>query len=200
MAKVIINAANLLSLSRIALAFLFAVLILTNKFYPALIVFLAASMTDLLDGYVARKFSGVTAFGEAIDPLADKILLSTAMAALAYKGLIPAYLCLVVVLRDVAMLSSITMLKLKGRDLDISPALSGKGATFFQIFAIVLALCYTVSAGPILFFSATTLGALCFIASVLTIMSAVEYAFRIPMAEPALGKTLKIRSLRGKGI
>jgi CDP-diacylglycerol--glycerol-3-phosphate 3-phosphatidyltransferase len=97
------NLPNKLTLARIALSPVFMALILiedTRAKLASLIVFLIAALTDVGDGYFARKTGGVTGFGKFMDPLADKILISTAMISLVALGYLRGWMVIVIVARE----------------------------------------------------------------------------------------------------
>ena len=97
------NLANKLTLSRIALSPVFMALILvddTRAKLASLIVFVVAALTDLGDGYFARKSGRVTGFGKFMDPLADKILASTALISLVALGHVRGWMVAVIVVRE----------------------------------------------------------------------------------------------------
>ncbi len=77
------NIPNLLTLLRLALVPVYVVLFAQGRKYPALVVFLAACFTDLLDGFLARKLHQITDFGKLVDPFADKVMVLTAMFSMA---------------------------------------------------------------------------------------------------------------------
>lgn len=101
------NLPNALTVSRIFLVPLLLVVLLTGDFPDrevwGLVVFLAAAMTDYLDGYLARKRAQVTTLGKLLDPIADKILISAALVALVEMGLAPAWMVIIVVGREFAV-------------------------------------------------------------------------------------------------
>jgi CDP-diacylglycerol--glycerol-3-phosphate 3-phosphatidyltransferase len=101
------NLPNTLSVSRIFLVPLLLVVLLTGNFPDrevwGLFVFLAAAMTDYLDGYLARKRSQVTTLGKLLDPIADKILISAALVALVQMGAAPAWMVIIVIGREFAV-------------------------------------------------------------------------------------------------
>ncbi|UCF39383.1 MAG: CDP-diacylglycerol--glycerol-3-phosphate 3-phosphatidyltransferase [Acidobacteriota bacterium] len=101
------NLPNSLSITRIFLVPVLLVVLLTgnvpNREVWGLIVFLAAAMTDYLDGYLARKRSQVTTLGKLLDPIADKILISAALVALVDLGPAPAWMVIIIIGREFAV-------------------------------------------------------------------------------------------------
>ena len=83
------NVPNALTMLRMALIPVFWVLMMNDQRYAALAVFAVASFTDILDGYIARKYCLVTDFGKLMDPLADKLMVVSMMLSLAIKGIAP---------------------------------------------------------------------------------------------------------------
>lgn len=95
--------ANGLTLLRIALTPVFVVLVLGGNLvslYAGCFIFVLASLTDLYDGYVARRFGAVTAWGKFLDPLADKILITAALICVAVLGYVAAWMVVVIAVRD----------------------------------------------------------------------------------------------------
>jgi CDP-diacylglycerol---glycerol-3-phosphate 3-phosphatidyltransferase len=101
------NLPTALTTSRIFLVPLLLVVLLTGDFPDrevwGLLIFLAAAMTDYLDGYLARKRSQVTTLGKLLDPVADKILISAALVALVEMGIAPAWMVIIVIGREFAV-------------------------------------------------------------------------------------------------
>ena len=99
----IFNLPNTITLMRIGIVpFLFILLLSPGKFWSLLmaVLFIAASLTDLIDGYVARKYSLVTTIGKFLDPIADKLLVNTAMILMIPIGRIPAWIVAITIIRD----------------------------------------------------------------------------------------------------
>ncbi|MFA5729263.1 MAG: CDP-diacylglycerol--glycerol-3-phosphate 3-phosphatidyltransferase, partial [Candidatus Neomarinimicrobiota bacterium] len=97
------NYPNLLTLFRILLTPLFLYFLFNRyRFFEilALLIFVVASVTDVYDGYIARKYSSVTKMGKFLDPLADKILMSAAFISFVVLDLIPLWMVILVILRD----------------------------------------------------------------------------------------------------
>lgn len=100
------NTANKLTLLRVVLIPVYLVLWHLNfpgNHYAALVVFVIASLTDLLDGYIARHYNQVTDFGKFMDPLADKVLVLTAMACFCSVGRFPDWALVIVIAREFAV-------------------------------------------------------------------------------------------------
>ncbi|HKK20103.1 MAG TPA: CDP-diacylglycerol--glycerol-3-phosphate 3-phosphatidyltransferase [candidate division Zixibacteria bacterium] len=137
------NTPNKLTLLRILIAPLFMYFFMIDNFYmrlTALGLFIIASLTDLADGYYARKFGIVTGFGKFMDPLADKILVSSALIAFIALGLVSPLPVMLIIGREF----SITGLRLLAayRGVVISPSWWAKVKTFLQLSIVGLILGY----------------------------------------------------------
>ncbi len=135
------TAANKITLSRIAVIPFFLVFVsIDNKACRiiALILFILASLTDGVDGYVARKYDQVTNFGKFIDPLADKLLVCSALLALMMKGLTPLWCVALILFREFIVTSLRTVAAAEG--VVIAASIWGKIKTFSQIVCIIILL------------------------------------------------------------
>ena len=94
------NVPNILTVARMCLVPVFVALLMTGNPIPAGIIFIIASLTDTLDGYLARKNNQITVFGKFMDPLADKLLVCSALICMVELGTIPAWIVIVIVGRD----------------------------------------------------------------------------------------------------
>jgi CDP-diacylglycerol--glycerol-3-phosphate 3-phosphatidyltransferase len=130
---------NVVSLVRIAVAPVLAVLILADarpSSYLAAGIFVVAAATDGLDGYLARRYRAITQTGQWLDPLADKILVSTPVVILAALGEFPRWAALVIVVREIGVLLLRAYLGSRGRSM---PASRGaKVKTTLQLVAVTL--------------------------------------------------------------
>lgn len=138
-----LNIPNKLTVVRICLVPVFVVLMAfinatSYMKYIALGVYLIASLTDYIDGYLARKHNIVTTFGKLMDPLADKILVSAGFIMLTGLGTIPAWITVIVVGRDF-LLNTIRMFGTQGGE-TISAGIYGKIKTAFQMIGVCLAI------------------------------------------------------------
>ena len=131
---------NLLTLARIGLVPLLLVLLQEQQFLLSLYIFIVAGITDALDGYIAKRFNAQTRLGAILDPLADKALLVSSYVMLSIMGLIPYWLMVVVVFRDVVLVSGYLIMVLSFGSVEMQPLRISKLNTVLQIAFIILAL------------------------------------------------------------
>ena len=139
-----------------------------NGRFAALAIFIIASMTDFLDGYIARKNHLVTNFGKFMDPLADKLLVSAAMICLVSMDRLPAWMVIIIISREFA----ISGFRLIAADNGVVIAASywGKFKTNFQMFMIIMLI---INLGtPV---AVMIENVLIVIATALTIISLIDY-------------------------
>lgn len=110
--KTILNVPNILTIFRIVLIPVFVYLFLNDLEMWALCVYCLASLTDIADGYIARKYHMITDFGKLVDPLADKLMVIALMVTMVIRGIIPvAILVILSVKEGIMMLGGLYMLK-----------------------------------------------------------------------------------------
>jgi cardiolipin synthase len=124
---------NILTSLRIVAAPMAGVAILRGHLGVALALFVAASVTDGLDGLLARVLHQQSRLGAFLDPLADKSLLLSCYVALAYVGKAPAWLIATIVVRDVLIVSAVYLIYLRIGRFTMAPSLPGKLTTFLQM-------------------------------------------------------------------
>ncbi len=136
----IANLPNILTLSRILLLPFFAVTIIYKEYKIALLVFILAAVTDLLDGYIARITNQVTYFGLILDPVADKFFLITSFVLMSAYGFIPEWLTIIVISKDVIVLTGSLIVYLVTSRLKIEPSFMGKitSASQFALVGLIL--------------------------------------------------------------
>jgi cardiolipin synthase len=138
-----INIPNLLTLLRILITPLFVIFMIKGHYRLALLVFFLAGISDGLDGLFARWFNQKTVLGAHLDPLADKLLLISAFVALAVQQTIPSWLAVVVISRDILILTGIAILRYFHIAVTIKPSMISKCTTAAQlatVLAVLLAL------------------------------------------------------------
>lgn len=120
--------ANRITILRIVLIPVFMVLLYCGYIYWALAAYIIACLSDFADGYIARRYNQVTNFGKFIDPLADKILVLTAMCYFIEVGMMPGWIVAIVLLREFAV-SGLRLVAAQ-QGIVIAAAWSGKVKTF----------------------------------------------------------------------
>lgn len=130
------NLPNKLTLLRIIMVPVFIALYLTGHYYIATAVFIGASLTDMLDGKIARAENLVTNFGKIMDPLADKILVYAAFVLLVADGSMPGWMLIVILAREFLVAGLRTVSASEG--IVIAADMSGKIKTTLQMIAVPL--------------------------------------------------------------
>jgi len=131
---------NLLTLARIGLVPWLVVLLQKQQFTLSLLVFIIAGLTDALDGFIAKRFNAETYLGSLLDPLADKGLLVSSYIMLSVMEVIPFWLMVTVVFRDVVIVGGYLLMVLFFGSVKMEPLVVSKVNTFTQIAYIVLVL------------------------------------------------------------
>ena len=135
------NLANKITLFRVFLVPIFMIVLysdINNSQLYAAIIFIFASLTDTLDGYIARSKNLVTNFGKFVDPLADKVLVSAALISLVEMGKIPAWIVVIIIAREFTITGFRIIAASEGITIAASPW--GKVKTIAQLIAITLIL------------------------------------------------------------
>jgi cardiolipin synthase len=167
-------APNLLTLMRLFILPFLVIAILDGKYAVAFGLFLLAGLSDALDGLLARWLSQKTTLGQYLDPIADKLLLSTLFIVLTHASLIPRYVTVLVFSRDLGILLISTLLFATGTLRDFRPSLLGKLNTLVQIMGVVSVMLGRL--WPAVWLGALTRGLLQVIA-ILAPASAAQYAW-----------------------
>ena len=168
------NLPNKLTVFRVLLIPFFVVFLLVPIFgeadkWIALAIFVIASLTDLADGKIARKYNLVTDFGKFMDPLADKLLVCSAMICLIELGRIPSWIVVVIIAREFIISGFRLIAVEKGRV--IAASYWGKFKTTFQMIMVILMIANIGQLQVV-----TTI--IMYIALVLTIVSLVDYLYK----------------------
>jgi len=167
-------APNLLTLMRLFIIPFLLIEILDGHYGVSFALFILAGISDALDGLLARWLSQKTTLGQYLDPIADKLLLSSLFVVLTHVGLIPRYVTVLVFSRDVGILLISTLLFVTGSLRDFRPSLFGKLNTFVQIVALIAVLCQKLLMSPAV---ATLRDVLVRAIAVLAPLSAAQYAW-----------------------
>ncbi len=166
------NLPNSLTLVRVLLIPFFVIFIINKNFQWAFFTFAVAGITDGIDGLLARITHQRTELGAYLDPIADKLLLSSAFISLAIIEFLPSWLVVTVITRDVIILIGFLVMWLTNFHPAISPSLLSKLTTGFQIATILLAL--MISYSPT--FQQLSVVAI-YATALLTILSGIHYIY-----------------------
>lgn len=171
------NLPNQLTIGRVILVPFFIGAYLMEYYYLAFAIFIIASFTDFLDGYIARKYDLVSNFGKIMDPLADKILVYSAFCLMVGDTRIPSWMLIVILAREFTIGGMRTVAAAEG--IVIAAGMSGKIKTVLQMIAVPLILMAaalkTESIADIV-----DLGASIFLwaSMVMTVYSGIEYVYK----------------------
>jgi len=133
---------NIITALRFLLVPPVVILLLQERFTAALIVFGVAGLSDGLDGFLARRFDWRSRLGGIMDPLADKLLVVSSFVTLGWLGLIPAWLVLLVILRDLVIIAGATFYHMRIEQFEAEPSVASKLNTVAQVL-LVLAVLYS---------------------------------------------------------
>jgi cardiolipin synthase (CMP-forming) len=179
-----VNLANLVTLGRLLMVGPLVWLIATEQLEAAFWLFIAAGVSDAVDGFIAKNFNARTDLGAWLDPLADKALLDGIYLALAIIGWLPAWLALMVLSRDLLIVVGVVLIRRRNAVFRARPLLIGKVNTFAQM---LLAACAIAHAGGWIELGAEV-SALILLVATTTLLSGAGYAaqaIRATGAEPA---------------
>jgi len=169
----IINLPNTITMVRISFIPVLFLLLLSPGQTMSLVIaflFIAVSLTDMLDGYVARKYHIVTTMGKFLDPIADKLVINTAMILMIPIGRIPAWVVAIIVIRDFAV-DGIRNIASSGGHI-IQASWLGKQKTLCQVFAVSALMIHYPFLGADAHVVGTTI---LFLALILSIYSGLDY-------------------------
>ena len=137
------NLPNKLTIARIILAPIFMIFLLIDNIYfryLSTLIFIVAALTDVYDGYLARKTGVITGFGKFMDPLADKVLVSTAFISFVALGYVQTWMILVIILREFLVTGLRSLAAYRG--VVILPSYLAKWKTGCQMIVIIIILVY----------------------------------------------------------
>jgi len=140
MIKRLLNVPNTLTLARIIMTPVIVYMVLTGQAWWAVVLMIAAGVTDMLDGAIARYFNQRTTVGAYLDPLADKIMLISLFVTLFMVDQVPLFVFLAVIFRDLIIILGAVAYEIVTHRLTMQPSLVSKATTFMQIVYIALLL------------------------------------------------------------
>lgn len=162
---------NLITVGRLFLVPLVIVMIVNARWDFAFILFVVAGVSDAIDGFLAKRCGMASELGAWLDPIADKLLMASAYGLLGFLGVLPAWLVLLVIGRDVLIVAAVAAARLQGKALETKPILVSKANTAAQVFLVVLVLADLAFA----FAADHVVWAVILVAAALTILSGAAY-------------------------
>lgn len=182
MLKQLHAAPNLLTFLRLFIVPFLLLAVLDARYRVALGLFVAAGLSDALDGLAARLLRQQTQLGQYLDPVADKLLLSTLFLVLTYQHLIPLRVTVLVFSRDLGILLVACLLYITLGTREFQPSILGKASTCVQIIALVsVMVCQFYGPSPLKLLRSVMLKA----TALLAIVSAMHYAWRTAHHRPS---------------
>jgi cardiolipin synthase (CMP-forming) len=167
------NLPNSLTVFRILLIPFFLGFLIRESYGAALMALIIAGITDILDGVIARMANQRTKLGAHLDPVADKLLLTSAFVTLSILQLVPIWVAIIILSRDLIILTGTLLLYLTQTPVEVAPTVLGKGTTLAQLLylALVLVLLY-------LHRDISLLTPLLSVMLLLTVASGLQYVYR----------------------
>ena len=131
---------NLITIARLLGVPLIVWLMIADRFVEATILFIVAAISDAADGFIAKRFNATSELGAYLDPIADKALLVSVFVTLGFKGVLPAWLIILAVSRDLFIIGGLLLSYLLGNPMAVRPLWVSKANTAAQIVLIALVL------------------------------------------------------------
>ena len=163
---------NIITAARFVSAVPLVFFVLNNRYLEALVLFLLAGASDGVDGFLAKRFGWCSRLGAFLDPLADKTLMLSGYMALALQELVPLWLLLLVVARDLVILGGAVAFHFVTHQLEMQPSLLSKINTVCQMVLVGMVLCAAASE---IFPSGLVVPSMIIIVVVTTVASGVDY-------------------------
>lgn len=131
---------NLITMARIISVPFIISLLLDQEYVFAFWLFVAAGVSDGVDGFLAKRYDATTRLGAYMDPLADKVLLTALFVTLGIQGILPTWLVVLAVSRDLTIIGSVLLTNSMGYEIEIRPQYMSKVNTLFQITLVLMVL------------------------------------------------------------
>jgi cardiolipin synthase len=168
----ILTPSNQITILRLVFVPVFAVLVMDQKYRAALAILTATAISDILDGTLARLLKQESPLGVALDPIADKILMTTAYVTLSVRAALPWWLTIVVLSRDLGILLTALLISLIAGYRPFYPSLLGKASTAVQIATVFAAVSHRAH---IPYITAGLVTTFVYLTGAVTMASAIHY-------------------------
>jgi cardiolipin synthase len=172
MASRILTPANQITILRLAFIPFFAILVVAQEYRGALAVLTAAALSDVVDGTVARLLHQETPLGIALDPIADKLLMTTACLTLSFRNALPWWLTILVIGRDVGIIITALLISLIAGYRPFRPTILGKASTTAQVVTVFAAVSFQAH---VPFVRGALVQVCVYLAAALTVASGIHY-------------------------
>jgi len=169
----LLTPANQITLLRLIFVPIFAILVMDRSYRGALAVLVAAAISDVVDGALARFLHQESSLGMALDPIADKLLMTTAYLVLAFRDVVPWWITILVISRDVVIVTTAVVISLVAGYRPFRPTTLGKISTVTQVTTMFVAVSY---AARLPYFTATVVAVFVYLVAISTVASGVHYA------------------------
>jgi cardiolipin synthase len=179
-----VNIANVISIGRLLASPVAVWLIINREYQLAFMVFILAGISDAVDGFIAKKFDMETELGKYLDPMADKVLLVSVYVTLGATDILPNWLVILVVFRDVIIVGGAMLYHTVAKSLTVTPLIVSKINTAAQVALAALVLC-ALAYG---FLDHWSINALIYIVGVTTLLSGGAYVVTWSRKAAALEK------------
>ena len=168
----ILTPANQITILRLAFIPFFAILVVDERYRAALAVLTIAALSDVIDGIVARLLHQESPLGVALDPIADKLLMTTAYLTLAFREALPWWLTIVVISRDAAIIITALLISLVAGYRPFRPSALGKASTVVQVLTVFAAVSFQAH---VPFVQRGLVRTFVYLAAALTLASGIHY-------------------------
>ena len=172
MASRTLTPANQITILRLVFVPVFAILVISQSYRLALGVLVAAALSDVLDGTLARLLKQETPLGMALDPIADKLLMTTAYLTLAFRDVLPWWLTILVISRDVVIIMTALLISLVAGYRPFRPSILGKVSTVVQVATLFVAVSLQAR---VPYVTTGLLEVAIYLAAALTVASGIHY-------------------------
>ncbi len=164
---------NIITIMRVLLIPVMVYLIMERRYDVAFYVFLASALSDLIDGFIARRFNQMSQFGAVLDPVADKLTMLTLTVLLASQGILPEWLAIAIVARDVVIVSGAVTYRFVVGHVEMQPTILSKLNTLLEFFVIAVVLAQAAH----VFVAEPWLGRLFMVVFVTVVASGLQYVW-----------------------
>ena len=168
----VLTLANQITILRLIFVPVFVLLVIDQSYRAALAVLICAALSDVVDGTVARVFHQESPIGVALDPIADKILMMGGYLSLAFRDVLPWWLTILVISRDLAIVLTALLISLVAGYRPFRPTLLGKASTTTQVITLFVAVSYAAQVPQI---GHTAVHFFTYLAATLTAVSGIHY-------------------------